>query len=78
VTSTDRNNYSTFLEATGNLGIVLFATAGVGFEKNAVFGFAATPRVSAAYYLRRPSVDGFFGDSKLKFNFGKGIEEPSI
>ena len=78
VTSTDRNNYSTFLQATGNLGHRLFATAGVGFEKNAVFGFAVTPRVSAAYYLRRPSVDGFFGDTKLKFNFGKGIEEPSI
>jgi vitamin B12 transporter len=31
-----------------------------------------------AYYLRRPSFEGFFGDTKLKFNFGKGIEEPSI
>lgn len=78
VASSDRNNYSTFLQATGNLSHRLFATAGVGFENNAVFGFAATPRVSLAYYLRRPSVDGFFGDTKLKFNFGKGIEEPSI
>jgi iron complex outermembrane receptor protein/vitamin B12 transporter len=78
VTSTDRNNYSTFLQATGNLGHRLFATVGAGFERNAVFGFAVTPRVSAAYYLRRPSVDGFFGDAKLKLNFGEGIEEPSI
>jgi iron complex outermembrane receptor protein/vitamin B12 transporter len=78
VASSDRNNYSTFLQATGNLSHRLFATAGVGLENNAVFGFAATPRVSLAYYLRRPSVDGFFGDTKLKFNFGKGIEEPSI
>lgn len=78
VMSTDRNNFSTFLQATGNLAHRLFATAGAGFEKNAVFGFAATPRVSAAYYLRRPSVDGFFGETKFKFNFGKGIEEPSI
>jgi vitamin B12 transporter len=78
VTSTDRNNYSTFLQATGNLSHRFFATAGVGLDHNTVFGFAATPRVSLAYYLRRPSVDGFFGETKLKFNFGKGIEEPSI
>ena len=78
VSSTNRNNYSTFLQATGNLSHRLFATAGVGLEHNAVFGFAATPRVSLAYYLRRPSVDGFFGETKLRFNFGKGIEEPSI
>lgn len=78
ITSTNRNNYSTFLEVTGNLARRVFATAGVGFEKNAVFGFAATPRVSLAYYVRRLSVDGFLGETKLKFNFGKGIEEPSI
>ena len=78
ISSTDRNNYSTFFEATGNLSHRLFATAGVGLEHNAVFGFAATPRVSLAYYVRRPSVDGFFGETKLKFNFGTGIEEPSI
>lgn len=78
ISSTDRNNYSTFLQATGNLSHRLFATAGVGLEHNAVFGFAATPRVSLAYYVRRPSVEGFFGETKLKFNFGTGIEEPSI
>lgn len=74
----DRNNYSTFLQANGNLGHRLFASAGVGFENNAVYGFAATPRVSAAFYLRRPANQKFFGDTKLKFNFGKGITEPSI
>jgi vitamin B12 transporter len=74
----DRNNYSTFLQANGNLGHRLFASAGVGFENNAVYGFAVTPRVSAAYYLRRPATQQFFGDTKLKFNFGKGITEPSI
>ena len=78
ISSADRNNYSTFLQATGNLSHRLFAAAGVGLEHNAVFGFAATPRVSLAYYVRRPSVDGFFGETKLKFNFGTGIQEPSI
>jgi vitamin B12 transporter len=72
-----RNNYSSFLEGHGSVGHRLFLTAGVGLENNAVFGFAASPRVSAAYYLRKPSAARFLGETKLKFNFGKGIKEPS-
>jgi vitamin B12 transporter len=72
-----RNNYSSFLEAHGGVAHRFFVTAGVGLEGNAVFGFAASPRVSLAYYLRRPSVIAFLGDTKLKFNWGKGIKEPS-
>jgi iron complex outermembrane receptor protein/vitamin B12 transporter len=75
---TDRDNFHYFLEAHGSLRHRVFATAGVGFEDNDVFGFAATPRVSVAYYLRRPASDVFFSSTKLRFNFGKGIEEPSI
>jgi vitamin B12 transporter len=72
-----RNNYSSFLEGHGSVGHRLFLTAGVGLENNAVFGFAASPRVSAAYYLHKPSAARFLGETKLKFNFGKGIKEPS-
>ncbi|HXW90016.1 MAG TPA: TonB-dependent receptor [Terriglobales bacterium] len=72
-----RNNYSTFLEGHGSVGHRLFATFGGGFEHNSFFGFAATPRVSMAYYLRRPTNAGVFGETKLKFNFGQGIEEAS-
>jgi vitamin B12 transporter len=70
-----RNNYSSFLEGHGSVKHRLFLTVGVGIENNAVFGFAASPRVSGAYYLRKSS--GFFGETKLKANFGKGIKEPS-
>lgn len=73
-----RNNYTTFLEGHGSIKHRFFATFGVGFEHNSFFGFAATPRVSLAYYLRKPSSNaGFFGETKLKFNFGQGIEEAS-
>lgn len=78
LTPTTRNNFGSFLEAHGSLGHRAFATAGVGLEDNAVYGFAATPRVSAAYYLRRPAADSFFNGTKLRFNFGTGIDEPSI
>jgi vitamin B12 transporter len=70
-----RDNYSSFLETHGSIAHRLFVTAGVGLESNGFFGFAAIPRVSVAYYLRQPSSSGFFSDTKLKFNFGKGIEE---
>jgi len=74
----ERNNFSYFLEGQGSLFERLYLTAGVGIEDNAVFGVAPTPRVSVAYYVRRPASDQTVGDTKLTFNFGKGIKEPSI
>ena len=74
---TSRNNFSYTLQAQGDLFRRLYATAGVGLEKNAIFGFAATPKVSLAYYVAAPS-DKAFSGTKLRFNFGKGIKEPSI
>ncbi|MGH9396565.1 MAG: TonB-dependent receptor plug domain-containing protein, partial [Terriglobia bacterium] len=73
-----RNNYNTFLEIHAAVWQRAFATAGVGLEDNAIFGFAATPRVSGAYYLRQPTSTHFLGHTKLRFNFGTGIKEPSI
>ena len=74
----NRNNFGFFAEGHGNVSRRFYATAGVGLDDNAVFGIAATPRVSLAYYLRQPSADTFFSDTKLNFNFGKGIKEPTI
>jgi vitamin B12 transporter len=78
ISPVDRNNFSYFLVATGNLRHRLFATVGVDLDVNAVFGFAVVPRVSLAYYVRKPSSGSFLGDTKVGFNFGKGIKEPSI
>jgi vitamin B12 transporter len=72
-----RDNYTTSIEGHGSIGHRFFTTFGGGFEHNSFFGFAATPRVSMAYYLRRPSNTGLFGETKLKFNFGEGIKEAS-
>jgi vitamin B12 transporter len=70
-----RNVYSGYMQGQGSIAHRFFATFGVGLEQNSFFGFAATPRVSLAYYLRKPSNQGVFGETKLKFNFGTGIEE---
>jgi iron complex outermembrane receptor protein/vitamin B12 transporter len=73
----DRRNQDFILEAHGDVRNRLFYSLGGGIEKNAVFGTEATPRVSLAYYLFRPT-EGLFRGTKLKFNFGKGIKEPDI
>jgi iron complex outermembrane receptor protein/vitamin B12 transporter len=74
----ERNNFSYTGEFHGNLWNRLYATAGFGIENNAVFGIAATPRVSLAYYLLRPQSSGRFNGTKLKFNYGRGIKEVDV
>ena len=76
--SIERGNYSYTLQLAGALGDRLFYTIGSGLEDNGLFGFAATPRASLAYYLVRPSTASWLSGTKLHFSFGKGIKEPSI
>ncbi len=78
IQSTARNNFSYMMEIQGGLWNRLFYTLGGGIEDNAVFGVAATPRVSLAYYLKRPGSSNIFSGTRLTFNFAKGIKEPSI
>ena len=75
---TARTNSGAFVEARGRARGYLYVNGGLGFDHNEIFGFAWTPRVSVAAYLRRPSAAEAFGDTKLTFNAGKGIKEPSL
>jgi vitamin B12 transporter len=77
-TPVDRGNFSYIAEVQGSLGTRAYATLGGSIEDNAVFGIAAVPRVSLAYYALRPRGDGFLNGTKLKFNYGQGIKEPNI
>ena len=78
-TTTDRTNVSSFVEARGSVFDRMYVSGGLGVEHNAVFGVAVTPRVSVASYVRKPSSTASgLGDTKLTFNFSKGIKEPSI
>jgi vitamin B12 transporter len=74
----DRDNYSYTLQLAGDIRNRLFWNLGTGLEDNGLFGFAATPRASLAYYLARPSNSGIFTGTKLHGSFGKGIKEPSV
>ena len=53
-------------------------TGGVGFDHNAVFGTEASPRLSVAAYLRPPTPGAKLNETKVIFNVGKGIKEPSV
>lgn len=76
--STQRGNYSYIVQFQGGFWNRLFYSLGGGIENNAVFGVAVTPRTSLAYYMARPTNSGVFSGTRLRFNFGKGIKEPSI
>ena len=73
-----RGNYSYTAQLGGAFGDRLYYTLGSGLEDNGLFGFAATPRASLAYYLARPSAARWLSGTKLHFSFGKGIKEPTI
>ncbi|MBI1955323.1 MAG: TonB-dependent receptor [Acidobacteria bacterium] len=51
-------------------------TNGLRIEDNESFGSAVVPRSSMALFLRSGS--GSWGVTKLKFNFGLGIKEPTL
>jgi vitamin B12 transporter len=75
--TTERDNRGAFVEARASLRRV-YASAGLGYEHNAVFESAFTPRLSVAFYLREPSSKSAVSDTKLVVNVGNGIKAPSI
>jgi len=74
----DRTNYSGTIEAKGDLWNRVFYTVGTGIEDNAVFGNAATPRATLAYYPVRPGSAGFLSGTKVRGTFSSGIKEPNV
>ncbi len=73
-----RGNYSYTMQLAGDVANRVYYTIGSGIEDNSLFGVAATPRASLAYYLLRPKESRFLNGTKLRASFGKGIKEPNI
>jgi iron complex outermembrane receptor protein/vitamin B12 transporter len=71
-----RINGGLFVEARGTLVHRVAVTAGLGYEHNAVFKSAYTPRLSVAVSLRSPSPTAFAGDTRVTFNAGKAVKAP--
>jgi len=75
--SATRDNGGVFVEGRAGLGERVYVNAGVGYEHNAAFKSAVTPRVSVAAYLHR-ATKGAVGATKLTFNAGTGIKAPAL
>ena len=78
--TSQRTNTGSFVEARASLANRIFATAGVGIEKNGLFGVAVVPRGSLAVYARPPAASGqgVLGETKFVVNIGRGIKAPSV
>jgi vitamin B12 transporter len=72
-----RNNGGVFVEGRGSVAQRVYISAGLGYEHNAAFKSAVTPRASVAVYLREVR-SGAVGATKLTFNAGKGIKAPGL
>jgi iron complex outermembrane receptor protein/vitamin B12 transporter len=72
-----RNNGGLFVEGRAAFARA-FITGGLGYDHNAIFKSAVTPRISAAVYVRTPSSTSAAGATKVTFNAGTGIKAPSI
>jgi vitamin B12 transporter len=75
--SATRDNAGLFVDGRAGLGERIYVNAGLGYEHNAAFKSAFTPRVSVAAYLHQSTPEGL-GATKLTFNAGKGIKAPAL
>jgi vitamin B12 transporter len=69
-----RDSCGVFGEARASLGNRVSITAGVGYERNAAFEDAVTPRLSLVASLRSARA----GDTRLVLNAGSGIKAPDV
>ncbi len=75
--SLERTNYDYTAQIQGDVRNRLFYTLGGSLLKNALYGTETNPRIGLAYYAVRPG-SGIFRGTKLKFNFAKGVKEPTL
>jgi len=71
-----RNNQAGFIDARWAPVSRLTLTAGARVEENTNFGTRVVPRAGAIYALRYSQ--GFLEDTRARFSYGQGIEEPTI
>lgn len=75
-TRAERNNFGGSFQDQAIWGRFVL-TNGFRVEDNGSFGKTVVPRTSVSYLLRQDGGE-FFGATRLKFNFGLGIKEPTF
>jgi iron complex outermembrane receptor protein/vitamin B12 transporter len=73
--TTTRGNNAVWVEGRGTIADRVSVTAGLGHANIEGFASRYSPRISVAAYLRPPTTtQGYWGDTRLTFNAGKGVK----
>jgi iron complex outermembrane receptor protein/vitamin B12 transporter len=75
--TTTRGNSALWVEGRGALADRISVTAGLGHARIEGFASRYSPRLSVAAYVRPPTANAVWGDTRLTFNAGKGIKATS-
>ena len=73
----ERSNYDYRAAVHGDFRNRLFYTLGGDLEHYSLFGVQTTPRAAASFYALRPR-KGVFSGTRILFNFGDAVREPSL
>jgi len=76
--TTTRNNGAVWIEGRGSVADRVSVTAGLGHAHIEGYASRYSPRLSLAAYLRKPTANEFWSDTRLTFNAGKGIKATSV
>lgn len=75
--TTTRHNGAVWVEGRGSLLDRVSITAGLGYARIEGYASRYSPRLSVAAYLREPTANAFWSDTRLTFNGGRGIKATS-
>lgn len=75
--TTERTNYDYLAAVHGDFKNRLYYTLGGSLEHYSLFGVETTPRAGASYYVLRPR-NGIFSGTRVLFNYGDAVREPTL
>ena len=73
----ERTNYDYLAAMHGDFKSRFFYTLGGSLERYSLFGTQTSPRAGLSYYVLRPRT-GIFSGTRVLFNFGDAVREPSL
>ncbi len=75
--TTERTNYDYLASVHGDFKNRFYYTLGGSLEHYSLFGTETTPRAGVSYYVLKPH-DGVFSGTRLLFNYGDAVREPTL
>jgi vitamin B12 transporter len=75
--TTERTNYVYLAGVHGDFKNRFYYTLGGSLEHYSLFGTETTPRAGVSYYVLKPH-DGIFSGTRLLFNYGDAVREPTL